>query len=206
MNNTKQLYSFLYYPGFSTKETADNVSGRGVGLDVVAKNIAQVNGKTEIISEPGKGTTFLIKLPLTLAIIDGFVTVISGEKYIFPFNLVEEILVPRDTEITTMENGLRMLLTRGRHIPIMDLKQILLNDQEWNYHGQYAYILINFDESHLAVPVDRVLGKQEIVIKTLNDLLRQRKFFSSGTIFGDGTIGFILDIEEIVSYMDKIYK
>ncbi|MBN2627138.1 MAG: chemotaxis protein CheW, partial [Spirochaetales bacterium] len=193
------VYSLLYRPGFSTKDEADSISGRGVGMDVVMQNITRINGKVEIQSELGKGSLFRIKLPLTLAIIDGFVTDIMGESYVIPFESVEEILVNTELNIVPSEGDDLMGESRGKYFPVVDVYKILTGEPGF-YQGNYVYVLINHDDSEFAIPVNRVLGKQEIVIKNLNEITRRQKLFYGGTIFGDGSIGFILDMEEILSF------
>ncbi|MDA3851828.1 MAG: chemotaxis protein CheA [Spirochaetaceae bacterium] len=196
LEDSSKVYSLLFKPGFSTKESADSISGRGVGMDVVMQNINRVNGKVDLFSKKGQGTTFQIKLPLTLAIIDGFVTEIMGERYVLPFEVVEEILVYKDVTLVPMEKEAPMILSRERYLPLMDLHR-LLTGADGVYDEPFVYILANHEDSRMAIPVNRVLGKQEIVIKNLNELIRSQKLFSGGTIFGDGSIGFILDFEEL---------
>jgi two-component system chemotaxis sensor kinase CheA len=196
------VYSLLFKPGFSIKEKADSISGRGVGMDVVMQNISRINGKIEIQSTLGEGSTFRIKLPLTLAIIDGFVTQIEKEYYVFPFELIEEILVNREIEIIPMEGDSSMGKFRDKFFPLVDF-YTLLTGKKREYIENFVYVLINYEDNELAIPVDRVLGKQEIVIKNLNELIRHQKLFYGGTVFGDGSIGFILDMEETVSQFKK---
>lgn len=198
LENKDLVYQLIFRPGFSTKDKADSISGRGVGMDVVLQNIQKINGKIEIHSEIGKGSTFKIKLPLTLAIIDGFVTEIMDEFYVFPFELVEEILVSNEIELVPMEDNSSMGLSRGKYFPIVDFHK-MLTGENGIYEEKFLYVLINYEDTEMAIPVNKVLGKQEIVIKNLNELIRHQKLFYGGTIFGDGSIGFILDIDEIIS-------
>jgi len=199
------VFSLLFKPGFSTREKADNISGRGVGMDVVMQNISQINGKVDIQSEAGKGTTFRIKLPLTLAIIDGFVTEIHGEFYVFPFDTIEEILVPNEVTLIPTEDDSPMIKVRDQYYALLDLQKLLIGTKG-EYQERFVYIHVRYDDKDLAIPVNRVLGKQEIVIKNLNELVRRQHLFSGGTIFGDGSIGFILDLEEIVqSFQNSTY-
>ncbi|MDC7222289.1 MAG: chemotaxis protein CheA [Spirochaetales bacterium] len=190
------VYSLLFRPGFSTKDKADSISGRGVGMDVVMQNITRINGKVEIHSTPGKGSVFHIKLPLTLAIIDGFVIEVMDEKYVFPFEMIEEILVNSELSVVPMEGECPVGLSRGKYLPIIDIHR-LLTGRDGVYGENFVYVQIKYEEKEFAVPVNRVLGKWEIVIKSLNELIKHQKLFFGGTIFGDGSIGFILDIEEV---------
>jgi len=197
LSDPKRVYDLLFKPGFSTQEKANQISGRGVGMDVVMQNISRINGKMEIHSEEGKGSSMRIKLPLTLAIIDGFVTEIHGEFYVFPFDTIEQILVPEDTTFVPVEEDYPMILSRGQHFVLVDLFE-LMTGTPGEYKDRFIYIHVHYDGKDLAIPVNRVIGKQEIVIKNLNEVMRRQKFFSGGTIFGDGSIGFILDLEEII--------
>lgn len=196
----KDIYNFMFLPGFSTARQVTELSGRGVGLDVVKRNIEQIHGKIEIRSVIGKYSQFVIKLPLTLAIIDGFVTIINAVKYIFPFNIIEEIIIPDSTTITKMENGQLMLYLRKAYIPVIFAGKTL-NEEKYNTDLEnILIIIINHQNKFYGIAVDSIAGKQEIVIKNLNQALNNLKIFSGGTIFGDGTIGFVVDIEE---FMEK---
>ncbi len=196
----KEITGLLFLPGFSTAEKVTEISGRGVGLDVVKKNIEQIHGKIDIYSETGKYTKFLIKIPLTLAIIDGFVTIVNNKKYIFPFNIVEEIVVPKPEDITSSDDGQKLLFIRGKFVPIV-YAGILFNEDNFSQNDEkVVIIIIHFENKNYGIAVDSIIGKQEIVIKSLNEALSNLKLFSGGTIFGDGSIGFIVDIEE---FMEK---
>ncbi|HPP05212.1 MAG TPA: chemotaxis protein CheA [Spirochaetota bacterium] len=197
MLTERDIYNFLFLPGFSTSENVTNVSGRGVGLDVVKKNIEQIHGRVEIISEKDKGTTFIIKLPLTLAIIEGFVTKVNNNKYVFPFNLIDEILVlNKEKIIVSQSSDERLIFHRGGHIPVIFLQKILKgNIQE---RSAYLSVIINFDNSKYCIVVDEIIGKQEIVVKNLGKILNKNRIFSGGTIFGDGSIGFVIDVQNLI--------
>lgn len=191
----KDLFALLFLPGFSTKAQATEVSGRGVGLDVVKKNIEEIHGKVEISSEKGQFTRFIIRLPLTLAIIEGFVFEIADNKYVFPFSSIDEIIVPDASQIRIMDDGSKMLFNRGLYIPLI-YSSFILNEEarERVDSGQLA-VIISHEDKHYGILVDRIIGKQEIVIKNLGESLSALSVFSGGTIFGDGTIGFVVDIE-----------
>ncbi len=192
----KEVFGLLMLPGFSTKEAVTEVSGRGVGMDVVKKNVEQIHGNVEIQSVFGQGSKFIIRIPLTLAIIDGFVTVIDDIKYIFPFNLIEEIIVPEAENLTRLDNGQILLFERGLYTPVILAADIFghpANDKD-----RRLVIIISYESNRYGIAVDSILGKQEIVIKTLNEALENLKTFSGGTIFGDGSIGFVVDIEKFI--------
>jgi two-component system chemotaxis sensor kinase CheA len=192
----QEVYALLMVPGFSTKETVTEVSGRGVGLDVVRQNVEQIHGKVEIRSVNGQGSEFVIRIPLTLAIIDGFVTVIDNTKYIFPFNLIEEIVVPEASALTTLEDGQLLLFDRGAYTPIIVAAEVFGHPAR---KRNQILVIIGYENSRYGIAVDSILGKQEIVIKTLSEALSSLETYSGGTIFGDGSIGFVVDVEKFVS-------
>ncbi|HBD95178.1 MAG TPA: chemotaxis protein CheA [Spirochaetia bacterium] len=196
----KEIYNFMFLPGFSTAKTVTELSGRGVGLDVVKRNIDQIHGKVEIRSVKGKYSQFIIKLPLTLAIIDGFVTIINNVKYIFPFNIIEEIIIPDGINISKMEDGQIMLYLRNGYIPVIFAGKTFDEDTYNTDLSTILIIIITYQNKYYGIAVDGIAGKQEIVIKNLNQALNNLRIFSGGTIFGDGTIGFVVDIEE---FMEK---
>jgi two-component system chemotaxis sensor kinase CheA len=174
-----------------------------VGLDVVRKNIEEIRGKVEVSSQKGKYTRFVIKLPLTLAIIEGFVTVIGVNKYVFPFNSIDEIIVPQKENITFMDDGGMMLFNRGIYIPIIIAGKAF---REVGFAAELEktlLIVFSYDNKNYGVTVDKIIGKQEIVIKNLGDVLTGLDVFSGGTIFGDGTIGFVVDIEGFLESVKK---
>ncbi len=191
----KEIYGFMFIPGFTTAQKVTELSGRGVGLDVVKKNIEEIHGRIEILTQKGEFTRFVIKLPLTLAIIEGFVTVIGRNKYVFPFNLIDEIVVPDNGNIMIMEDMSRMLYSRDLYIPIIEAGNVFKEEVINTDLDKALLIVINFENKKYCLAVNKVLGKQEIVIKSLGEALTSLSIFSGGTIFGDGTIGFVVDIE-----------
>lgn len=196
----KDIFNLLFLPGFSTAERVTNVSGRGVGLDVVKKNLDSIHGRVEVSSELGKGTRFTIKLPLTLAIIEGFVTRVGDNKYVFPFSSIEEIKVIQKEELFhNDENSEPMIFHRGLHIPILYAHRVFRESYEEKVDGKILSLLFSLDESHYCVVVDELIGKQEIVIKNMSQtILQDCGFFSGGTIFGDGSIGFVVDMQGFI--------
>ncbi len=193
--NDRDIYNFMFLPGFSTAKTVTEISGRGVGLDVVKKNIEEIHGRIEVLSKKGQFTKFIIKLPLTLAIIEGFVTSIGDNRYVFPFNLINEIVVSNKDNINIMDDGNMMLFNRGNYIPVIFAGKIFKDDSYYRGPDKLLIIVISFENKNYGIAVDKVLGKQEIVIKNLGDALANLSVFSGGTIFGDGKIGFVVDIE-----------
>jgi two-component system chemotaxis sensor kinase CheA len=200
----KDIYGLMFMPGFSTARKVTEVSGRGVGLDVVKQNIEAIRGRVEIDSQPGKFTKFTIKLPLTLAIIEGFVTQVGENRYILPFDTVEEIIVPRKDQIKGMDSGDMMLYHRNKHIPLVFSGKVFKEKQYETDPTKMVSLIIEFDGSYFGIVVDRVIGKQETVIKNLGEVLNHLSVYSGGTIFGDGAIGFVVDVEEFLKEAKKI--
>ena len=200
----KDIYNLMFLPGFSTADRVTEISGRGVGLDVVKKNIENIHGKIDISTEDGKFTNFIIKIPLTLAIIDGFVTIVGEKKYILPFVIIEEIIVPDKNNISFLENGEMLLFNRNKYISLIWSFEFF-NEIDYNKDiEKKIIIIINYENKKYGIIVDSVVGKQEIVIKSLNEVLHvYRKIFSGGTIFGDGSIGFVVDIDEFMENVKK---
>jgi two-component system, chemotaxis family, sensor kinase CheA len=198
----REAFMLLFEPGFSTKEKITELSGRGVGLDVVKKNLERVRGKIDIQSTLGKGSRFTLKLPLTLAIIDGFVTMVAGGKFIFPFSGIAEIIVPKKNQVEFMDSGEIILNNRGKFIPVFKANTIIRQAgvSVESSTSLNIILVINHDNNYYGIGVDEVIGKQEIVIKSLNEVLRDMELFSGGAIFGDGSIGFVVDID---SFLEK---
>ncbi len=193
----KDIYNLLFLPGFSTAKQVTSVSGRGVGLDVVKKNLDSIHGRVEVSSEVGKGTRFTIKLPLTLAIIEGFVTRVGDNKYVFPFSSIEEIKVIQQDELfRNDEESEAMIFHRGLHIPVLYAHRVFRETWQEPENRTMLSLLFSLDQSHYCVVVDELIGKQEIVVKSMSQtILQDCSFFSGGTIFGDGSIGFVVDMQ-----------
>jgi len=194
----KEIYNFIFMAGFSTSQKTTEVSGRGVGLDVVKKNIEKIHGKVEIDSERGKYTCFIIKLPLTLAIIEGLVTIIGRNKYIFPFHAVDEIVVPESRNIKSAERGGLMLVHREGFIPVIISGKILGEKDYESKVEDSLLVILRYEKQKYGIMVDEVIGKQEVVMKNMGDVLSGSSYFSGGTIFGDGTIGVIINTEAFI--------
>jgi two-component system chemotaxis sensor kinase CheA len=197
----RDVYSLLFLPGFSTAKEVTEVSGRGVGMDVVRKNVEEIRGRIEVESEEGSYTRFIIRLPLTLAIIDGFVVTAGVNRYVYPFQSIEEIVVPDASSIRMTADGGMMIHHRGAFIPVVFAGEVFMETSFVKEISKAILIILTFDNRSYAVAVDRVVGKQEIVVKSLGEVLAHLPYFSGGTIFGDGTIGFVVDIQ---SFLDSV--
>ena len=195
----EDIVNLIFHPGFSTKSEVSEISGRGVGMDVVKTNIEKLSGEVKVITELGKGSVFKVVLPLTLAIIEAMVTKIGEERYIIPLGQVYESLSP-SKDIVHHVNGVgECLKIRGDVIPLFRISKALQrNLVEKPLHDQIA-IIVNSDERNFAVLVDDILHQQQVVIKKLGDEIKNQKGFMGSTILGDGKPAFILDLIELFS-------
>jgi two-component system chemotaxis sensor kinase CheA len=194
-----KILELIFEPGFSTADQISDVSGRGVGMDVVKKQIQKLRGRIEIRSEPGIGTTFLLRFPLTLAIIDGLTVRVAGERYILPLHCVHEIFRPVEDSIYRINGTQEVVLVRDRVVPLLRLYQMLGRTPETT--DPYAGILIaaELEGRRYCLLVDELLGKQEVVIKNLGEYLGTMPGVSGAAILGDGCVGLILDLEGMLS-------
>ncbi len=194
-----KILELIFEPGFSTADQVSDVSGRGVGMDVVKKQIQKLRGRIEIRSEPGVGTTFLLRFPLTLAIIDGLTVRVAGERYILPLHCVHEIFRPVADSIYRVNGNQEVVLVRDRVVPLLRLYQMLGRRPETT--DPYAGILIaaELEGRRYCLLVDELLGKQEVVIKNLGEFLGSMPGVSGAAILGDGCVGLILDLEGMLS-------
>ncbi len=187
-------FRLILEPGFSTAEQVTDISGRGVGMDVVRKQVEKLRGRIEIRSEAGRGTTFLLKLPLTLAIIDGLVVTIGRDRYIVPMFAVTEMFRPAAESIFTIQNRREMALVRGRLLPVLRLYQRFGLVPRTEDPCQALLIVAETEGHPFCLMVDDLIGKQEVVIKSLGEGLGKVPGVAGGAILGDGRVGLILDM------------
>jgi|SRR5579871_2296863 len=192
-----EVFNLIFEPGFSTADKVTDISGRGVGMDVVRKKIQQLRGRVEIQSAESKGTTFLLKLPLTLAIIEGLVVGVGDERYIVPVFTVKEMLRPTAETMFTVEGREEVALVRGRLFPVVRLYQRFAVKPRSEDAASSVLIIAESEGKDFCLMVDDVLGKQEVVIKSLGESLRNIAGVAGGAILGDGRVGLILDMEGI---------
>jgi two-component system, chemotaxis family, sensor kinase CheA len=192
-----EIFNLIFEPGFSTAEKVTDISGRGVGMDVVRKKIQQLRGRVEIQSVAGQGTTFLMKVPLTLAIIEGLVVGVGKERYIVPVFAVKEMLRPTAETMFTVENREEMALVRGRLFPVVRLYRRFQVTPRSEDYASSVLIIAESEGKDFCLMVDDVLGKQEVVIKSLGESLGNIAGVAGGAILGDGRVGLILDMEGI---------
>ncbi len=191
-----EIYNLIFEPGFSTAEKVSDLSGRGVGMDVVRRQIQKLRGRIDLRSTPGQGSTFLLRLPLTLAIIDGLVISLGANRYIVPVPAVKEILHPTEEMFFTVQGKAEMVKVRERMLPLVRLSRWLKMDSTLE-PVDGVLIVLDAQGKTFCLAVDKVLGKQEVVIKTLGELLQEVVGVAGGAILGDGRVGLILDIDAI---------
>jgi two-component system chemotaxis sensor kinase CheA len=192
-----EVYQLIFAPGFSTAEKITDVSGRGVGMDVVRRNVEKLRGRIETQSELGKGTTFLLKLPLTLAIIDGLVVAVGNNHYIVPLSVVREIFQPLASTLFSVEGKEEMVLVREQLLPIVRLNQRLGVKSKIDTPSEGLLVVVESESKLYCMLVDDLLGKQEVVIKSLGETFQDASGFSGCAVLGDGRVGLILDTDGI---------
>lgn len=202
IKSDKDIFSLIFEPGFSTADTVTDISGRGVGMDVVRRNIEELRGKIDIESEEGKGSVFYIKLPLTLAIIDGIVLRSGIERYIVPIFSVLEFIQPKNENITSVVGKGEMIDIHGSLYRIVRLHELFDCEDAQTDIEQMVGCLVDSDRGQICLMVDELLGQQQVVIKGLTERFKKVKGLAGATILGDGRVGLIIDINGIVrTYM-----
>lgn len=193
-----QIHDLIFQPGFSTAEAVTDISGRGVGMDVVRRNIQELNGTVEVESTAGKGSVFTIRLPLTLAILDGQLIRVGEHVYIFPLVSIVESIESHDQMIHRVSGGCDVLRIRNEYIPIIRLWDIFNIEAEHQNVTDGILVIVEGDNIKVAVLVDDLLAQQQVVIKSLQDNYQAVPGVSGATILGDGTVSLILDITGLI--------
>ena len=197
--SAREAIHLIFHPGFSTKTNVTEVSGRGVGMDVVKTNIEALQGEVEVETEIGKGTTFKVILPLTLAIIDGMVVKNDGLRFVVPLAHVHETLKPRDGDVQTTVGLGDVLLLRGENLPLYNLDKLLGNNRKnKELSRDQIAMVIRYSGTPFAVLVDDILGQQQVVIKEVGREIQALKWMSGSAILGDGKPAIILEMNELV--------
>jgi len=190
-----EAFNLIFHPGFSTADKVTDVSGRGVGMDVVRKHVQKLRGRIEVRSTFGQGTTFLMKLPLTLAIIDGLVVAVGSQRYIVPIFAVREMLKPAEAAISTVQGREEMAMVRGALLPLIRLHRRFGVEARFENPWDSLLIVSENGGKQFCLMVDELIGKQEVVIKSLGETMRNIPGVAGGAILGDGRVGLILDLE-----------
>lgn len=194
-----EIFQLIFEPGFSTAEKVTDISGRGVGMDVVKKQIQKLRGKIDIHSTPGLGTTFYLKLPLTLAIVEGLVVGVGRERYILPIFSVHEMFRPAEGQVSTVQGRGEMVMVRNHLLPLIRLYRSLGVKPRNENAAESLLIVAETEGKRFVLMVDEFIGKQEVVIKSLGASLKNTQGIAGGAILGDGRVGLILDLEAIYS-------
>lgn len=199
----QEIYQLIFRPGFSTAEKVTEISGRGVGMDVVRRNIEALRGRVEIHTTPGQGTTFSIKLPLTLAIVEGLLLRVGAQRFVLPTFSIRESLRPRADQIHHVQGAPRMIRVRDALMPMVGLGELFHVEGAQQDPTEATVVVLEGDGRPVALLVDQLLGKQEVVIKSLGDTFAQVRGIAGGAILGDGRVGLILDAGGISALMGR---
>ncbi len=192
----KEIINSIFLPGVSTSKTVDETSGRGVGMDIVKENVEQLNGSIEVKSQKGEGTKFIIKIPLTVAIIQALLVEVSGQIFTIPLTSVLEITRVFKEEIETIE-GFEVIHLRDTTIPLLRLEEIFNLSGSRADQSRTFVVIVTVGNMEIGLIVHSLLGEQEVVIKPLTESLKENKGFSGATILGDGSISLIIDVAEL---------
>ncbi|OGR04469.1 MAG: chemotaxis protein CheA [Deltaproteobacteria bacterium RIFOXYD12_FULL_50_9] len=199
-----ELNNLIFIPGFSTADKITDVSGRGVGMDVVKKGVEKLRGKVEVLSQSGKGSQFIIRLPLTLAIIDGIIVRVGSERYIIPTIAIKESMRPKREFYNTVHGRGEALLIRETLIPIIRLYELFGVESTYTDPCEAIVVVVESEGRQRALMVDELLGKQEVVIKSLGGYMKEIPGVAGGTILGDGRVGLILDLAGIIGSSNTV--
>lgn len=193
----EEVGMLIFAPGFSTAEQVTDVSGRGVGMDVVKRNIQEMGGHVEIQSKQGAGTTIRILLPLTLAILDGMSVKVADEVFILPLNAVMESLQPREEDLHPLAGGERVLEVRGEYLPLVELWKVFEVDEAKTEATQGIVVILQSAGRRYALLVDQLIGQHQVVVKNLESNYRKVPGISAATILGDGSVALIVDVSAL---------
>ena len=199
----REIFDLIFAAGFSTAEKVTDLSGRGVGMDVVRRNIEKMRGKIEISSIEGEGTTFTLYVPLTLAIIEGLLVGVGEERYVIPTLSVRESFRPLPGMVTQVQGRGEVVSVRGRLTPILRLGRHLNTPHTALDPTQGIIVVVEAGQDSRCLLVDQLIGKQEVVIKSLGEMFRHQTEFAGAAILGDGRVGLILDINALVKLKSR---
>lgn len=199
-----EIDNLIFMPGFSTAEVVSNISGRGVGMDVVKRNIEALGGTINIINKPGEGSTFLVNLPLTLAILDGMIVRVGREKYIIPIGSIIETLRPKNDEVRKIADANDLINVRGDFVSILYLHKVFSIQGAEKNPSKALVVLVESGMDKFGLVVDELIGQQQVVIKSLEENSDAVPGISAATILGDGKVALILDISKLQELMGSV--
>jgi len=197
MSNS-EVWQLIFTPGFSTAEKVTDVSGRGVGMDVVKKNIAALGGSVELNSDTGSGSRTVIRLPLTLAILDGMSIAVGTEVFILPLSSVVESLQPTQEQVKSVAGSGQVVRVRNEYVPLLALSQLFNIHTDIRDAHNGILVLLEADGRKLALQVDELVGQQQVVIKSLEANYKRIPYISGATILGDGRVALIIDVADLI--------
>lgn len=195
----QEVFGLIFEAGFSTADQVTDVSGRGVGMDVVRRNIQAMGGRVEIESMFGIGTRMTVRLPLTMAILDGMSVAVGDQTYILPLSYVVESVQPEPGDIKTLSNHARVIQVRGEYLPVVVLHEVFNIKPRWSEFTRGIMVVLDADGAKAALFVDELVGQHQVVIKSLEANYRRVPGVSGATIMGDGHVAMILDVSAIAS-------
>lgn len=199
----KAIYNLIFQAGFSTADKITDVSGRGVGMDVVKQNIEKIKGKIEVTSKPGQGSRMILRIPLTLGIIDGMMVRVGDTKCIVPTLAIREAFRPQAGAITITPDGQELARVRENFFPVIRLHEVLKKEPESRTLPDGILILIEYQDKGVCLFVDEIVGQQQTVIKGLSDYIGNVRWVSGCTILGDGEVCLILDVGHLVDMFEE---
>jgi two-component system chemotaxis sensor kinase CheA len=192
------IYNFIFEPGFSTAETVSDLSGRGVGMDVVKNNIESIRGKIYVESQYGLGTTFKIVLPLTVSIIDGMIFRVGDKLFILPLLSINELIRPEDKMLKKVEGRSEVINLRGEFLPLLKLYEEFSIDANIKDPTKAIMLIIESEGRKYGLMVDELVGQQQVVIKPLDQMFEKVKGITGASILGNGKVALILDAPTLI--------
>jgi len=194
----QEIFKLIFHAGLSTADKITDVSGRGVGMDVVRKNVEALRGRIDITSVEGQGSTFTLRLPLTLAVIDGLVVRVGTQRYILPIMSVEQSIQPKAEQLSTVQNRGELCMVRGDLLPLMRLYRLFSVTPNNENPTESIVVIVQDEERRCCLLVDELLGQQQVVIKSLGADIGNVRGISGGAILGDGNVSLILDVPGLI--------
>lgn len=200
----KAVYNLIFQPGFSTADKITDISGRGVGMDVVKQNLNKIKGSIDVNSRPGVGTIINLRIPLTLGIIEGMLIRCGGGKAIVPLQAIREIFRPEANALITTPDGVQLVRVRESFLPVLSLHEILYEDSDERKIEDGVLIVLEHQDNRACLLVDEIIGQQQTVIKALSDYLGHVQAASGCTILGDGEVCIILDVGHLIDLKENL--
>jgi two-component system chemotaxis sensor kinase CheA len=199
-----EIYNLIFAPGLSTAEKVSDVSGRGVGMDVVRQGVESLHGRIDINTAPGGGSAFTVRLPLTLAITDGMLVRVGSERYIIPTISIHLCFRPTRDSLSTVSGRGELVMLRGELMPIFRLHRLFGIHSAIEDPAQALLVVVGDENRRCALLVDELLGQQQVVAKSLSQAVGKVPGVSGGAILGDGQVGLILDTAEVTAQARKV--